>query len=79
MPEGNLPAIPPVSLVYSNASLRGSNIGSRKEILEMLDLVAEKGGVKSWVQLRKMEAGQVLEDMEKGKGRHRWVLDMDIE
>ena len=79
MPEGNLPAVPPVSLVYSNASLRGSNIGSRKEILEMLDLVA-KSGVKSWVQVRKMkEAGKVLEDMEEGKGRYRWVLEQDIE
>jgi alcohol dehydrogenase (NADP+) len=79
MPEGNLPAIPPVSLVYSNISLRGSNIGSRKEILQMLDLVAKKG-VKSWVQLRKMEeAGQVLEDMDAGKGRYRWVLEMDID
>jgi alcohol dehydrogenase (NADP+) len=78
MPEGNLPAIPPVSLVYSNASIRGSNIGSRKEILQMLDVV-EKKGVKSWIQLRKMkEGGQVLEDMEKGKGRYRWVLEMDI-
>jgi alcohol dehydrogenase (NADP+) len=79
MPEGNLPAVPPVALTYSNASLRGSNIGSRQEILEMLDLVAKKG-VKSWVQLRKMkEGGQVLEDMENGKGRYRWVLEMDIE
>ena len=79
MPEGNLPAIPPVSLVYSNISLRGSNIGSRKEILQMLDLVATKG-VKSWVQLRKMkEGGQVLEDLDNGKGRYRWVLEMDIE
>jgi len=79
MPEGNLPAIPPESLVYSNASLRGSNIGSRKEILKMLDIVAEKG-VKSWVQLRKMkEGGEVLEDLDKGKGRYRWVLEQDIE
>jgi len=79
MPEGNLPAIPPVSLVYSNASLRGSNIGSRKEILKMLELVSEND-VKSWVQLRKMkEAGQVLEDMDNGKGRYRWVLEMDID
>lgn len=79
MPEGNLPAIPPVSLVYSNASLRGSNIGSRKEILLMLDLV-EKEGVKSWVQVRKMkEGGQTLDDMDRGKGRYRWVLEMDID
>ena len=79
MPEGNLPAIPPVSLVYSNAALRGSNIGSRKEILEMLDLV-DKRGVKSRVQLRKMkEGGQVLEEMEQGKGRYRWVLEADID
>jgi len=79
MPEGNLPGIPPVSLVYNNVALRGSNIGNRKEILQMLDLVAEKG-VKSWVQLRKMkEGGQVLEDLENGKGRYRWVLEMDIE
>lgn len=79
MPEGNLPAIPPVSLVYSNISLRGSNIGSRKEILKMLEVV-EKNGVKSWVQLRKMkEGGQALEDMDKGIGRYRWVLEMDID
>ena len=45
----------------------------------MLDLVADKG-VKSWVQLRRMkEAGQVLEDMDNGKGRCRWVLEMDME
>jgi alcohol dehydrogenase (NADP+) len=79
MPEGNLPPIPPVSLVYGNISLRGSNIGSRKEILQMLDLVAEKG-VQSWVQVRKMkEGGRVLEDLDNGKGRYRWVLEMDIE
>jgi alcohol dehydrogenase (NADP+) len=79
MPEGTLPAVSPVSLVYSNISLRGSNIGNRKEILQMLDLV-DKKGVKSWIQLRKMrEAGQVLEEMENGKGRYRWVLEMDID
>jgi D-arabinose 1-dehydrogenase-like Zn-dependent alcohol dehydrogenase len=45
----------------------------------MLDLVAKKG-VKSWVQLQKLkDGGQVLEDMEKGKGWYQWVLKMDIE
>jgi alcohol dehydrogenase (NADP+) len=79
MPEGKLPPVPPTSLVYSNISIRGSNIGSRKEVLRMLELV-DKKGAESWVQLRKMrEGGQVLEDMRRGKGRYRWVLEMDID
>src|SRR5277367_2377163 len=49
-----------------------------EEILQMLDLV-DKNGVKSWVHVRKMrEGGRVLEEMEQGRGRYRWVLEADI-
>lgn len=61
-------------LVSRRIKLTGSNIGSRREIREMLDLAAAKG-IKLWVQERPMsEANQGIIDFEAGKARYRYVL-----
>jgi alcohol dehydrogenase (NADP+) len=74
IPEGNLPTLAPGVMIGNGSALRGSNTGSRKEVLEMLKLV-EKKGIRSWVEV--MEIGkcvEAIERMEKGEARYRIVL-----
>lgn len=73
-PEDNLPSIPAFTLIVKGCKIGGSQIGSPKEIEEMLRFAVEKG-VKPWVQVRGMkEANQTVVDMEEGKARYRYVL-----
>ncbi|KAF2682868.1 GroES-like protein [Lentithecium fluviatile CBS 122367] len=73
-PEDNLPAIAAFALIAKGCKIGGSQIGSPKEIEEMLRFAAEKG-VKPWVQTRPMkEANRSVVDMEDGKARYRYVL-----
>ncbi|KAK9250046.1 chaperonin 10-like protein [Lipomyces tetrasporus] len=54
--------------------LAGSLIGGRQEIKNMLELAAKKT-IKSWVEARPMSAvNEVLQLMEDGKARYRYVL-----
>ncbi|CCE63691.1 hypothetical protein TPHA_0F02090 [Tetrapisispora phaffii CBS 4417] len=57
-------------------SIENSGIGSRKEILQLLDLVSKKN-IKPWVEtLQVGEAGvnEAFERMEKGTARYRFTL-----
>lgn len=73
-PEDKLPAIMAFALIAKGCKIGGSQIGSPKEIEEMLEFAAEKG-VKPWVQERGMKtANQSVVDMEDGKARYRFVL-----
>ncbi|KAL2755432.1 hypothetical protein ACRALDRAFT_1064448 [Sodiomyces alcalophilus JCM 7366] len=73
-PEDPMPAFSAFSLIMGDRKVGGSMIGSRKQGREMLELVA-KTDLKSWVQVRPMsEANQVIQDMDKGKARYRYVL-----
>jgi alcohol dehydrogenase (NADP+) len=45
IPEVDLPSLPPTLMIGINGALRGSNTGSKKEVLQMLDLV-EKHDIK---------------------------------
>ncbi|KAJ4296265.1 hypothetical protein N0V90_006310 [Kalmusia sp. IMI 367209] len=73
-PEGNLPPIGAHILFSKGAKIGGSQIGSPKEIEEMLQFVAEKN-IKPWVSQRPMkEANQGVVDFEDGKARYRYVL-----
>ena len=81
IPEGNLPSFSWASFAISNLSIRGSNVGSKKEVLEMLELVAGAGGEKcwSWIEVVPMaKAGEVLERLDRGDVRYRFVLKADF-
>lgn len=74
IPEGRLPALPPTLMIGNNSALRGSNTGSKKEALAMLELAA-KAGVKSWIELMPMDkCVEALEKVENGDARYRIVL-----
>lgn len=73
--SGELPPINAFTLITGGVKIGGSAIGSiSTEIPEMLQLAADKK-IKPWVQLRPMkEANQVVQDMDAGKARYRYVL-----
>lgn len=77
IPEDDLPRLPPPLMIGNNAALRGSNTGSKKEVLEMLDLVVAKG-IKSWIQEFPMsQCSAVLAKQANGDSKYRFVLKRD--
>lgn len=79
MPENDWPALSSQNMAANGAFIGSSHIGSRKEILRMLDLAVEKG-VKPWIKVRPMkEAKESIEDVEKGTARYRTILMQDID
>ena len=73
-PEGDLPPIAAFALIAKGCKIGGSQIGSPKDIEEMLRFARDKG-VKPWVETRPMkEANQSVVDFEDGKARYRYVL-----
>ncbi|KAF1968975.1 GroES-like protein [Bimuria novae-zelandiae CBS 107.79] len=73
-PEGDLPPIAAFALIAKGCKIGGSQIGSPKDIEEMLQFAAEKG-IKPWIQQLSMkEANQAVVDFEEGKARYRYVL-----
>ena len=73
-PEDKLPRIAAFGLIGKGCQIGGSQIGSPKEIEEMLKFAAEKG-LEPWVQTRSMrDANKSVVDMEDGKARYRYVL-----
>lgn len=78
-PEGDLPPIAAFALIAKGCKIGGSQIGSPKEIEEMLKFAAEKG-VRPWIEQRSMKtANQSVVDFEEGKARYRYVLVNDEE
>lgn len=74
IPESALPPLPPGLMIGNNSALRGSNTGSKKEVLEMLKLAADQG-IKSWVEEVPMEKCiEAVEKLERGGARYRLVL-----
>ncbi|KAK4976742.1 hypothetical protein LTR42_002787 [Elasticomyces elasticus] len=77
IPEHDLAALPPGLMIGNNSALRGSNTGSRKDVLEMLELVKSKR-TRSWVSVHTMsQASEVVQKQAKGEARYRFVLRMD--
>ncbi|KAF1911526.1 chaperonin 10-like protein [Ampelomyces quisqualis] len=73
-PEDKLPQMAAFGLIGKGCKIGGSQIGSPKEIEDMLKFAAEKG-LKPWVQTRGMkEANKSVVEMEEGKARYRYVL-----
>ncbi|KAK9459733.1 chaperonin 10-like protein [Lipomyces oligophaga] len=78
LPEAPIPQFYFGPIVSNNLSLRGSVLGSREEIKEMLDLAATQG-IKSWITTYPMdEVNKVLPLMEANKARYRFVLCNDV-
>ncbi|CAI6278648.1 unnamed protein product [Periconia digitata] len=76
-PEDVLPAISAFALIAKGCKIGGSQVGSPKEIEDMLKFAAEKG-VKPWVQKIPMkQANKAIVEMEEGKARYRFVLEND--
>ncbi|OBT64954.1 hypothetical protein VE03_05627 [Pseudogymnoascus sp. 23342-1-I1] len=74
IPESALPPLPPGLMIGNNSALRGSNTGSKKEVLEMLKLAADQE-IKSWVEEVPMEnCIEAVEKLECGEARYRLVL-----
>lgn len=77
VPEDKLPGFNAFGLIQKGCKIGGSQIGSPKEIEEML-VVAAKKKVVPWIQKRPMrEANQAVVDMEAGRARYRYVLVND--
>ena len=79
MPEDEWPSLTSQAMAPNGAFVGSSHIGSRKEILKMLDLAIEHK-IEPWVTLRPMkEAAQSIEDVETGKARYRTILIQAID
>lgn len=73
-PDDNLPLMNAFDLIFNGISLKGSLVGSPKEIQEMLDFVAEKK-IKPWINEYPMkEANKAVVDFVAGKPRYRISL-----
>lgn len=73
-PEDVIPPFSMFSLIPKRAALQGSQTGSRRDIVEMLDLFAQKG-VKTWNNNVPMkDANRAIVEMDDGKARYRYVL-----
>ncbi|KAF8200233.1 NADPH-dependent alcohol dehydrogenase [Pholiota molesta] len=78
LPDENLPSMNAFQFSKNACLLGGSHIGSKKEVLQMLDLAVKKG-VKSYVEMLPMkEAGKALRNVKDNSVRYRHVLKVDI-
>ncbi|KAI1273522.1 oxidoreductase [Xylaria sp. FL0933] len=82
LPGGDGPKVSTFDLIANGCCIGATNLGSRREILEMLDIAAAKG-IKSWVQeipISKTGIQKAMENIENGSVRYRSCLtDFDSE
>lgn len=72
--NGELPNVNAFTLIFNNINLAGSAAGSLDDIEEMLHFAVDHN-MKPMVQMRSLsEANQVIQDIEAGKARYRYVL-----
>jgi len=77
VPESDLPSLPPPLMIGNNSAPRGSNTGSKREVIEMLDLVVSKG-IQSWVEEIPMSRySDAVQWQIRGEARYRLVLKSD--
>ncbi|KAK2743656.1 hypothetical protein FQN57_004765 [Myotisia sp. PD_48] len=76
LPEEDGPVIKPQSLIANGVLMGASHLGSRKEMLSMLQLAADKG-LKGWVeevQIGEDNLRDVVNRMKKGDVHYRFTL-----
>ncbi|TEB23874.1 NADPH-dependent alcohol dehydrogenase [Coprinellus micaceus] len=78
IPDDHLPPIHAFDLVPSGIMLAGSHIGSKADVIEMLELAANKK-VKSRTEILDMsKAGEAVKNLKNNNVRYRFVLRSDI-
>ncbi|KAF8153810.1 chaperonin 10-like protein [Crassisporium funariophilum] len=78
IPDDALPALKSAQMKTNGALLGGSHIGSKKELIAMLDLAVKKG-VKSYIQMLPMkDVGKAINNVKDNTVRYRHVLKVDI-
>jgi len=76
LPEGAGTEIKNADFISNGCLIGASHLGSRKEVLAMLDLAAEKG-IKSWVeevQIGAKELSEAVQKLKKNDVRYRFTL-----
>ncbi|KAI5292337.1 hypothetical protein KEM56_006315 [Ascosphaera pollenicola] len=76
LPEDGQAQPNPMTTLKNGVLMGASHLGNRQEMLEMLNLAAEKG-IKAWVEEVPISAenlGKCVERMEKGDVRYRFTL-----
>ena len=76
LPEGTGWQVRPQSLTSNGCLIGSSHLGTRKEVLEMLQLAADRN-IRSWVEtisISEEGVGQALERLHKGDVKYRFTL-----
>ncbi|KAF8191215.1 NADPH-dependent alcohol dehydrogenase [Pholiota molesta] len=77
MPDDAVPVLAH-DVVVRGVSFGGSLLGSRKEVLQMLQLASDKQ-VKPWIEIHSMkDCGTAVKAVKEGRARYRHVLKQDI-
>ncbi|KZT58310.1 GroES-like protein [Calocera cornea HHB12733] len=78
LPEGHLPALTAFNLLPNGCRIAGSHLGNHEEMIQMLQLAADKG-LKPWVETMPMkDCGKAVQAVKDGKVRYRVVLEQDL-
>jgi len=78
LPEQPLPEIDANVFMGNGSKMGSSHLGSKKEVLDMLDLVAEKN-IKPWIQEAPMkDCGKIVRAVKDGNVNYRYVLTQDL-
>ncbi len=73
-----LPSLHAFDLVPNGAYIGSNHIGSKSEVLEMLELAADKG-IKPWIEeLPMKDLPKAIEGVGKNKVKYRYVLSQDL-
>ncbi|KAK9893871.1 NADPH-dependent alcohol dehydrogenase [Cystobasidium minutum MCA 4210] len=79
LPDKELPGMMAQGFVSNAANLSGSHIGSKEEVIEMLQGAADNG-IKSWIEeLPMSQASKAVQGVKDNKVRYRYVLKQDLE
>ncbi|KNZ78567.1 NADP-dependent alcohol dehydrogenase 6 [Termitomyces sp. J132] len=82
VPDDKLPALHTFDIMGNGALLGGSHIGSKKEVIDMLELAVKKG-VKSWIEVLDMkDAARAVNAVKNNTVKYRHVLrcvDVDFQ
>ncbi|KAI8682139.1 PKS-ER domain-containing protein [Fusarium keratoplasticum] len=76
LPEGTSWQVAPQSLIWNGCLIGSSHLGNRREVLEMLQLAADKD-IKSWVEtisVSEKGVGEALDRLHNGDVRYRFTL-----
>jgi len=78
LPDNHFPSLSPFTFAPNGSKLGGSHIGSKVEVLQMLQLAADKG-IKPWIEVLPMkDVAKAVQGVKDNKVRYRYVLTQDL-